>query len=142
MACFALSETPRSCLVQHHTDRQALAKVTKEGLFIEELERNPGKYLPDVTADKLSAEVVKVRLDLVVLEWVKCACRCTGCRGTLEPFFQLSAVYLFGARGKLALALGAQLRPRPTRTSLTRLTWPSRCRRSGSSCPSTPCAPG
>jgi len=41
-------------------DRQALGKVTSEGLFLEELERNPDKYLPEVTEDKLSAEVVKV----------------------------------------------------------------------------------
>lgn len=43
-------------------DRQAVAKVTGEGLFIEALERNPGRFLPDVTEDKLSAEVVKVDL--------------------------------------------------------------------------------
>ncbi|KAF5841314.1 fumarate hydratase [Dunaliella salina] len=41
-------------------DRQAIGKITSEGLFLEELERHPDKYLPEVTEDKLSAEVVKV----------------------------------------------------------------------------------
>ncbi len=41
-------------------DRQALGKVTADGVFLEALERNPGRYLPDVTEDKLSSEVVKV----------------------------------------------------------------------------------
>ncbi|GFH32660.1 fumarate hydratase class I, aerobic, partial [Haematococcus lacustris] len=45
------------------TDRQALAKITAEGVFLEELERNPGQYLPEVTEDKLSGEVVQVDLD-------------------------------------------------------------------------------
>ncbi|KAL6764804.1 fumarate hydratase [Haematococcus lacustris] len=44
-------------------DRQALAKITAEGVFLEELERNPGQYLPEVTEDKLSGEVVQVDLD-------------------------------------------------------------------------------
>ncbi len=46
-------------------DRQALAKVTREGVFIEALERNPSKYLPDVTTDKLSNTVVKVSCRLM-----------------------------------------------------------------------------
>ncbi|KXZ55306.1 hypothetical protein GPECTOR_3g440 [Gonium pectorale] len=44
-------------------DRQALGKITSEGVFLEALERNPGQYLPDVTEDKLSSEVVKVNLN-------------------------------------------------------------------------------
>lgn len=43
-------------------DRQAVAKITGEGLFIEALEQNPGRFLPDVTNDQLSAEVVQVDL--------------------------------------------------------------------------------
>lgn len=50
---------PSVCLMR--ADRQALGKITSEGLFLEELERQPGKYLPEVTEDKLSSEVVKVR---------------------------------------------------------------------------------
>ena len=45
-------------------DRQALGKITKEGVFLEQLERDPSKYLPEVTADQLSeGEVVKIDLN-------------------------------------------------------------------------------
>ena len=30
-------------------DRQALAKINREGIFLEQLEEDPAKYLPDVT---------------------------------------------------------------------------------------------
>jgi fumarate hydratase class I len=43
-------------------DRQALAKITREGVFLEELEHNPAKYLPEIDAEKLGGEVVKVDL--------------------------------------------------------------------------------
>lgn len=42
-------------------DRQAMGKITADGVFLEELERAPGKYLPEVTDDKLSSTTVKVR---------------------------------------------------------------------------------
>ena len=44
-------------------DRQATAKITREGVFLEELEHNPAKYLPDVATDKLGGEVVKIDLN-------------------------------------------------------------------------------
>ncbi|HVX36609.1 MAG TPA: fumarate hydratase [Hyphomicrobium sp.] len=44
-------------------DRQALGKITKEGVFLEELEHNPAKYLPEVDQEKLGGEVVKVDLN-------------------------------------------------------------------------------
>jgi len=44
-------------------DRQAVGKITKDGVFIEKLETEPSKYLPDVTEDALSADVVKVDLN-------------------------------------------------------------------------------
>src|SRR5437773_5269785 len=43
-------------------DRQALAKITVEGVFLEELERNPAKYLPELDAHKLAGEVVHADL--------------------------------------------------------------------------------
>jgi fumarate hydratase class I len=43
-------------------DRQALGKITRDGVFLEELEHNPAKYLPDVDAAKLGGQVVKVDL--------------------------------------------------------------------------------
>jgi fumarate hydratase class I len=44
-------------------DRQALAKITREGVFLEQLEENPAKYLPDVTDDELDSDVVRIDLD-------------------------------------------------------------------------------
>ncbi len=43
-------------------DRQALGKITAEGAFLERLETNPAKYLPEVTPDALGGEVVEVDL--------------------------------------------------------------------------------
>jgi fumarate hydratase, class I len=43
-------------------DRQALGKITREGVFLEELERNPVQYLPEVDASKLGGEVVHIDL--------------------------------------------------------------------------------
>jgi len=43
-------------------DRQALGKITREGVFLEELEHNPAQYLPDVDASKLGGEVVRIDL--------------------------------------------------------------------------------
>jgi fumarate hydratase, class I len=44
-------------------DRQALGKITRDGVYLEELEHNPAKYLPDVDASKLGGEVVKIDLN-------------------------------------------------------------------------------
>jgi fumarate hydratase class I len=43
-------------------DRQALGKITRDGVYLEELEHNPAKYLPEVDAGKLGGEVVKIDL--------------------------------------------------------------------------------
>jgi fumarate hydratase class I len=39
-------------------DRQALGKITKDGVFLEELERNPAKYLPDIDAAALGGQAL------------------------------------------------------------------------------------
>ncbi len=44
-------------------DRQALGKITKDGVFLEELEHHPAQYLPDVDQEKLGGAVVKVDLN-------------------------------------------------------------------------------
>jgi fumarate hydratase class I len=44
-------------------DRQALGKITREGVFLEELEHNPAKYLPEVDATTLGGEVVEIDLN-------------------------------------------------------------------------------
>jgi fumarate hydratase, class I len=43
-------------------DRQALGKITRDGVFLEELEHHPAQYLPDVDQNKLGGAVVKVDL--------------------------------------------------------------------------------
>jgi fumarate hydratase class I len=43
-------------------DRQALGKITPDGVFLEELEHNPAKYLPDVDAAALGGAVVEIDL--------------------------------------------------------------------------------
>ena len=43
-------------------DRQALGKITPDGVFLEELEHNPAKYLPDVDAGALGGAVVEIDL--------------------------------------------------------------------------------
>jgi fumarate hydratase class I len=44
-------------------DRQILAKINADGVFLEQLEENPAKYLPDVAGGDVSTGVVKVDLN-------------------------------------------------------------------------------
>ena len=44
-------------------DRQALGKITRDGVFLEELEHNPAQYLPDVDGERLGGEVVAIDLN-------------------------------------------------------------------------------
>jgi fumarate hydratase, class I len=44
-------------------DRQIKGKVTRDGVFLEQLETNPAQYLPEVTDAALGGEVVKVDLN-------------------------------------------------------------------------------
>ena len=43
-------------------DRQILGKISAKGVFLEELETNPAKYLPDVDGSALGGEVVRIDL--------------------------------------------------------------------------------
>jgi fumarate hydratase, class I len=43
-------------------DRQALAKITKEGLFLEQLEQDPAQYLPDLDENRFDRGVVHIDL--------------------------------------------------------------------------------
>ncbi len=43
-------------------DRQALGKITKDGVFLEELEHDPAKYLPPIDEHSLEGTVVKIDL--------------------------------------------------------------------------------
>jgi fumarate hydratase class I len=43
-------------------DRQALGKITRDGVYLEELERNPAQYLPDVDPATLGGDVAHIDL--------------------------------------------------------------------------------
>ena len=53
---------PVGIAVSCSADRQVLGKITKEGVFLEELEHDPAKYLPEPSTTDLGGEVVKVDL--------------------------------------------------------------------------------
>jgi len=53
---------PVAIAVSCSADRQALAKITADGVFLEELETDPARYLPDVAADDLTGHVVPIDL--------------------------------------------------------------------------------
>ncbi|MFC3053401.1 fumarate hydratase [Kordiimonas pumila] len=44
-------------------DRQAKGKITPEGIFLEALETDPAKYMPEIEGEVLSEEVLKVNLN-------------------------------------------------------------------------------
>lgn len=44
-------------------DRQIKAKITPEGVFLEQLETDPGKYLPETTDETLGGDVVHIDLN-------------------------------------------------------------------------------
>jgi fumarate hydratase class I len=54
---------PVAFAVSCSADRQALGKITKDGIFIEALETDPARFLPEVTHDDLSDEVVQIDLN-------------------------------------------------------------------------------
>ncbi|MDX6329586.1 MAG: fumarate hydratase, class, partial [Streptomycetaceae bacterium] len=54
---------PVAIAVSCSADRQALAKITPEGVFLERLETDPAKYLPETTDEHLPDDDV-VRVDL------------------------------------------------------------------------------
>jgi fumarate hydratase class I len=54
---------PVGIAVSCSADRHARAKITPDGVFLEQLERDPARFLPDAVADDLSAEVVRVDLN-------------------------------------------------------------------------------
>ena len=57
------ASNPIAVAVSCSADRQALAKITPDGVFLEQLERDPAQFLPDVTDDHLDDDVVKVDLN-------------------------------------------------------------------------------
>ena len=54
---------PIAIAVSCSADRQAKAKITKEGVFIEEMERDPARFLPDTQDEHLNDGVVNIDLN-------------------------------------------------------------------------------
>ncbi len=52
-------------------DRQVLAKLTPDGVFLEQLETDPAKYLPETTDDHLEGDAVSVNLNRPMPEILK-----------------------------------------------------------------------
>ena len=44
-------------------DRQVLGKITSSGVFLEELETNPARFMPDIREDRLGGDVVEIDLN-------------------------------------------------------------------------------
>jgi fumarate hydratase class I len=53
---------PVAIAVSCSADRQALGKITRDGVFLEQLEQDPARYLPDTTHDDVAGG--EVRIDL------------------------------------------------------------------------------
>ncbi|MED5551082.1 MAG: fumarate hydratase [Actinomycetota bacterium] len=54
---------PVAIAVSCSADRQALAKITADGIFLEQLEEDPAKYLPETLETDLSGAVVAIDLN-------------------------------------------------------------------------------
>jgi fumarate hydratase, class I len=53
---------PVAIAVSCSADRQALGRITAEGVFLEQLEKDPAQYLPDTEHDDLDGDVVRIDL--------------------------------------------------------------------------------
>ena len=53
---------PVAFAVSCSADRQAVGKITAKGIFLEELETDPARFLPEITEDQLASEVVHIDL--------------------------------------------------------------------------------
>ena len=54
---------PIAIAVSCSADRQAKAKITRDGIFLEELERDPAHFLPETTDEHLDDAVVEIDLN-------------------------------------------------------------------------------
>jgi fumarate hydratase, class I len=59
---------PVGIAVSCSADRQALAKITADGVFLEQLETDPARFLPETTETELDQEVVPVDLNRPMAE--------------------------------------------------------------------------
>jgi len=49
-------------------DRQVLGKITRDGIYVEQLETDPAHYMPEIKAEKLPDQVVKIDLNKPMAE--------------------------------------------------------------------------
>ena len=54
---------PIAIAVSCSADRQAKAKITKDGIFLEQLEQDPAHFLPETTEEHLDSDVVQIDLN-------------------------------------------------------------------------------
>ncbi len=54
---------PVALAVSCSADRQALGKITAEGVFLEQLETDPARFLPEITDEHLGGDVVEIDLN-------------------------------------------------------------------------------
>ena len=54
---------PVAMAVSCSADRQVLGKITADGVFLEVLETDPARFLPEVTTEQLASEVVAIDLN-------------------------------------------------------------------------------
>jgi fumarate hydratase class I len=54
---------PVAMAVSCSADRQALGKITRDGIFLEQLETDPARFLPEVTVEDLHDTVVSIDLN-------------------------------------------------------------------------------
>ena len=54
---------PVGIAVSCSADRQILGKITRDGIFLEELESDPAQYLPEINEDALGSDVVHIDLN-------------------------------------------------------------------------------
>ena len=59
---------PVAIAVSCSADRQALAKITADGVFLEALEADPAKYLPEIAEGGLGNDVVRIDLNRPMAE--------------------------------------------------------------------------
>ena len=57
------ASNPVAIAVSCSADRQVLGKITAQGVFLEQLEEDPARYLPEVTKQDLTSQVVAINLD-------------------------------------------------------------------------------
>ncbi len=57
------ASNPVGIAVSCSADRQALGKITREGIFLEVLEEDPARFLPEIVDSELTDEVIPINLD-------------------------------------------------------------------------------